>query len=164
LPGVYLRAGVLFESDAETGWPTRTWLVPLTQPPIVEGFRLGAAAAWQLRDLLAYLDTATAPGEPIFAYPSSPLLYVLAARPNPTRHSHVYPSLARSDQQRLVEALQAASVRTVVVSDSWLDFWGPDLRAGPVSAYLDAHFNEVARFGVFRVLAATSAHGPQPGA
>ncbi|HEY0580539.1 MAG TPA: hypothetical protein VGE94_00045, partial [Chloroflexota bacterium] len=64
LPGVYLRAGVLFESDAETGWPTRTWLVPLTQPPIVDGFRLGAAAAWQLRDLLAYLDTATAPGEP----------------------------------------------------------------------------------------------------
>jgi hypothetical protein len=164
LPGVYLRAGVLFESDAETGWPTRTWLVPLTQPPIVDGFRLGAAAAWQLRDLLAYLDTATAPGEPIFAYPSSPLLYVLAARPNPTRHSHVYPSLAHSDQQRLVEALQAASVRTVVVSDSWLDFWGPDLRAGPVSAYLDAHFNEVARFGVFRVLTATSGHGPQPGA
>ena len=36
----------------------------------------------------------TRPGEPIFVYPTAPLLYVLADRPNPTRFAHLYPGAA----------------------------------------------------------------------
>ncbi|MCA1644311.1 MAG: hypothetical protein LC797_02195 [Chloroflexi bacterium] len=151
-PAIYLRAGVLFESDPETGLPTRAWLEPMTRPAMLDGFRLEAAAAWQLRDLLASLARSTPPGEPIFVYPSSPLLYVLADRPNATRYSHVYPDMPVDEQQRLVETLDRGSVQTVVISDSWLDFWGPTLRTGPVPAYIDSHFQEVARYGVFREL------------
>jgi hypothetical protein len=152
VPGLYDRAGVLYTSNPDTGWPERTGLLTLERPPIIAGFRLDAAAAYQLRDLLAYLDAETPAGEPIFVYPSSPLVYVLADRPNPTRYSHVYPGLALADQQALTSTLDSAGVRTVVVSDAWLDFWGSTESDSAITAYLDTVFQERARFGVFRVL------------
>jgi hypothetical protein len=152
LPGVYDRAGVLYTANPDTGWPERTGLLALERPPVVAGFRMDAAAAYQLRDVLAYLDAETSPGEAIFVYPSSPLLYLLADRPNPTRYSHVYPGLSVADQRALTETLDSAGVRTVVVSDAWLDFWGSTTNDSVVSAYLETVFQERARFGVFRIL------------
>jgi hypothetical protein len=152
MPAVYLRAGVLFESDPDTGWPERTWLLRLDRPEIVNGFRIGAAAAWQLRDVLDYFDVETSPGEAIFVYPSSPLVYVLANRPNPTRYSHVYPGMSSADQQDLTNTLDGAGVRTIVVSDAWLDFWGPAAGNRVIDTYLNTYFHEQAHFGVFRVL------------
>jgi hypothetical protein len=152
LPGLYDRAGVLYTANEVTGWPERTGLLAMDRPPMVAGFRLDAAAGYQLRDLLAYLDTATSPGEAIFVYPSSPLVYLLADRPNPTRYSHVYPGLSLVDQQALTTTLDSAGVRTVVVSDAWLDFWGSTQSDTLITAYLDTVFQERARFGVFRVL------------
>jgi hypothetical protein len=152
MPAVYQRAGVLFVSNPDTGWPERTWLVQLDRPAIVDGFRIGVAAAWQLRDLLDYLDAETSPGEAIFVYPSSPLLYVLANRPNPTRYSHVYPSMSTADQQLLANTLDRAGVRVIVVSDAWLDFWGTTDGDVVMTAYLSTNFQERAQFGVFRVL------------
>ena len=152
MPALYERAGVLYESNPDTGWPERTWLLALDRPAIVDGFRIGAAAAWQLRDLLDYLDVETSPGEAIFVYPSSPLLYVLANRPNPTRYSHVYPGMSTADQQRLANTLDGTRVRTIVVSDAWLDFWGSNEGDKVMDAYLNTSFQEQAHFGVFRVL------------
>jgi hypothetical protein len=152
MPALYERAGVLYESNPDTGLPERTWLLALDRPTIVDGFRIGAAAAWQLRDLLDYLDLETSPGEAIFVYPSSPLLYVLANRPNPTRYSHVYPGMSTADQQRLANTLDRARVRTIVVSDAWLDFWGSNEGDSVIDAYLNTSFQEQAHFGVFRVL------------
>jgi hypothetical protein len=152
MPALYQRAGVLYVSNPDTGWPERTWLLPLDRPAIVDGFRIGAAAAWQLRDLLDYLDVQTAPGEAIFVYPSSPLLYVLANRPNATRYSHVYPSMSTADQQRLATTLDRTGVRTIIVSDAWLDFWGSTEGDVVIDAYLNNNFQEQAHFGVFRVL------------
>ena len=106
----------------------------------------------QLRDLLDYLDVETSPGEAIFVYPSSPLLYVLANRPNPTRYSHVYPGMSTADQQRLASTLDRARVRIVVVSDAWVDFWGSTEGDSVLDAYLNTNFQEQARFGVYRVL------------
>jgi hypothetical protein len=152
MPALYQRAGVLYESNPDTGWPERTWLLALDRPAIVDGFRIGAAASWQLRDLLDYLEVATSPGEAIFVYPSSPLLYVLADRPNPTRYSHVYPGMSTADQQRLANTLDHARVRTIVVSDAWLDFWGSTKGDSVLDAYLHTYFQEQAHFGVFRIL------------
>jgi hypothetical protein len=152
LPGLYDRASVLYEANPNTGWPERTGLLAMDRPRMIGGFRLDAAAAYQLRDVLAYLDTETSPDEPIFVYPSSPLLYVLADRPNPTRFSHVYPGMSTADQQALTSSLDSAGVHTIVVSDAWLDFWGSTESDGVITAYLHMAFQERARFGVFRVM------------
>jgi hypothetical protein len=152
LPGLYDRAGVLYVASPDTGWPERTGLLALDRPAAIAGFRTDTAAAYQLRDVLAYLAAETSPNEPIFVYPSSPLLYVLADRPNPTRYSHVYPGLSAVEQQALTRTLDIAGVRTVVVSDAWLDFWGSTDKDRVISAYLENAFQERARFGVFRVL------------
>ena len=152
MPALYLRAGVLFNTYPETGWPERSWLRPLERPTMVAGFQIGAAAAYQLQDLLDYLAVHTSPREPIFVYPSSPLLYILADRPNPTRYSHVYPGMSAASQKDLADTLDRARVRTVVVSDAWLDFWGSTEHDGVIDAYLNSAFEEQARFGVFRIL------------
>jgi hypothetical protein len=151
-PAVYQRAGVLFEVDTESGLPGRTWLLPLEQPPMVAGFRVSATTAWQLRDLLDYLKRTTATGEPIFVYPSSPLVYVLADRPNPTRYSHVYPGMREHDARLLVDALELARVRTVVTSDAWLAFWDASAGYPLLDSYLADRFVDAERFGVYRVL------------
>jgi hypothetical protein len=161
LPGLYDRAGVLYAGNPDTGWPERTGLLRLDRPAAIAGFRTDPAAAYQLRDVLAYLQAETSPREPIFVYPSSPLLYVLADRPNPTRYSHVYPGLSVVEQQALTRTLDSAGVRTVVVSDAWLDFWGSTDKDGVISAYLDNTFQERQRFGVFRVLTRREARRPQ---
>jgi hypothetical protein len=152
LPGLYDRASVFYTTNPDTGWPERTGLLSMDGPPLIAGFRLDAAAGYQLRDVLSYLNGQTSPNEPIFVYPSSPLLYVLADRPNPTRYSHVYPGMSTADQQALTETLDAVGVQTVVVSDAWLDFWGSVDNDPVITTYLDATFQEQARFGVFRVL------------
>jgi hypothetical protein len=152
LPAVYLRGGVLYEADPDTSWPTDAWLIPLERPPVVQGFRVAAAANWQLTDLLDYLRTRTSPGEPVFVYPSEPLLYVLANRPNPTPFSHIYPGISPQDVQLLIQDLETAHVRTVVLSDAWLSFWDFGSGTQPIEAYFNLQFAQVARFGVYRVL------------
>ena len=152
LPAVYLRAGVLYEADPDTGWPTDAWLIPLDRPPLVLGFRVAAVANFQLTDLLDYLRTSTVEGDPVFVYPSEPLVYVLANRPNPTPFSHIYPGISPRDVQLLIQDLEAAHVRTVVVSDAWLGFWDFGGGTQPIDDYFKAQFAEVARFGVYRVL------------
>ena len=54
--------------------------------PTLEASRLIAAAE--------YISANTRPGEAIFVYPTAPILYVLADRPNPTRFAHLYPGAA----------------------------------------------------------------------
>ena len=95
----------------------------------------------------------TAPDEPIFVYPTSPLVYVAADRRNPTRYSHLYPGAASpAELEHLVATLEAEAVRTVVVSDGWLFVWlTPGDNAG-LEDYLASTFQDTARFGTYRVL------------
>jgi hypothetical protein len=152
-PSLYLRASQYYTTDPETGWPTRTWLLALERPPIARGFRMDVGMTWQLRDLLDELERDTAPGEAIFVYPSEPLVYVLADRPNPTRYSHVYPGLPTAVVQQIVATLEQTNVMTVVVSDGWLDYWRPNGGGETVlDDYLRTRFTEAQRFGVYRVL------------
>src|SRR6185295_11911936 len=112
--------------------------------------------AADLQGVIADIQQRTQPGEPIFVYPTSPLIYALAERPNPTRFDHLNPGAASPPQlQILREDLERNRVRLLVVSDFWLANWGDRALNSPLETWLFAHFaHEVARHGVYRVLAA----------
>jgi hypothetical protein len=153
LPLPYDRLGqVVLRGDPATGLPAPIPLAPVPGAPALAGVRVPADQAAALADLVAAVRAATAPGEPIFVYPSSPLLYVAAERPNPTRFAHLYPGAATpAEVEQAVAALGA--VRVVVVSDGWLTEWGPPGPNAPLEAYLGARFAQVGRFGEYRLLA-----------
>jgi hypothetical protein len=101
-----------------------------------------------------YAQGITQPGEPIFVYPSSPLIYVMADRPNPTRFAHLYPGAATPDQlQQVIATLE--TVRVAVVNSSDMTYWGPPASNQPLETYLATNYREVARFGDYRVLTST---------
>jgi hypothetical protein len=101
-----------------------------------------------------FVADATRPGEPIFVYPTSPLLYVMADRPNPTRFAHLYPGAATPEQLTDVIA-RLQDVRVVVVHSPSLEYWGPPEGNQELETYLATHYQQAARFGDFRVLMAT---------
>jgi len=94
------------------------------------------------------------PGEPIFVYPSSPLIYVMADRPNPTRFEHLYPGAATPEQLRYIIAT-LKDVRVVVVNEAEMAFWGPPGANQSLETYLATRYRQMAVFGDYRVLMAT---------
>jgi hypothetical protein len=136
-------------------WPTLAGrLATLTEPKArIADVAAATQTVSDLQAVLAEVAQRTRPGEPIFVYPTSPLLYVLADRPNPTRFDHLNPGAATpSEIQQTIEAL--ANMRLVVVSDFWRHAWGPPGPNAPLETYLDAHFTEIGRYGPYRVLTA----------
>jgi hypothetical protein len=100
-----------------------------------------------------FVKANSSPDELIFVYPSSPLFYVAAERQNPTRFAHLYPGAASEDQlQDLIEMLRRAPVRVVVVSGADMAFWGPPGSNQPLEEYIVQSYQEVTRFGSYRVL------------
>jgi hypothetical protein len=121
--------------------------------PGANALRVPAQTWSDLLNTIAEIQHRTAPGEPILVYPSSPLLYALSARPNPTRFDHLNPGAATAVQlQQAIEQLRAADVRLVVVSDYWRHAWGPPGGNASLEEWLFGRFQEVARFGPYRVL------------
>jgi hypothetical protein len=136
-------------------WPTfSSRLAYLSLPrAAVDGVWAPAQTAGDLQATVAEIRQRTNPGEPIFVYPTSPLLYVLADRPNPTRLDHLNPGAAGPSQiEQVIADLQRAGVRLVVISDFWRDAWGDPGANAELEAWLDAHYTEVARHGPYRVL------------
>jgi 4-amino-4-deoxy-L-arabinose transferase-like glycosyltransferase len=118
------------------------------------GLEVPQATATDLQGVVADIQGRTRPGEPIFVYPTSPLLYVLAERPNPTPFDHLNPGAATPAQiQGVIADIEAANVGLVVVSDFWQAVWGPPGANAPLETWLSSHFVEVARDGAYRVLA-----------
>jgi hypothetical protein len=111
------------------------------------------ATASDLERVVADIQSRTERGEPVFVYPTSPLLYVLADRPNPTRFDHLNPGAASSAQiQQVIADLQRSNVRVVVVSDFWRSAWGPPGDNALLEDFLSAHFADViAQDGPYRV-------------
>jgi hypothetical protein len=102
---------------------------------------------------IRFVRANTAPGEPVLVYPSSPLIYIAADRPNPTRFAHLYPGIASVEQiQQIITALQQQAVRMIVVSDADLAYWGPPSVNQPLEAYIAQNYRDVARFGAYRIL------------
>jgi hypothetical protein len=138
-------------------WPTlasRLSYVSLPRSPI-DGIWAPTQTASDVQPTLEDIRQRTRPGEPIFVYPSSPLLYVLADRPNATRFDHLNPGSASPRQiQQVIADLERADVHVVVISDFWQTAWGAPGDNAVLEDWINAHFSEVARHGAYRVLVA----------
>jgi hypothetical protein len=122
------------------------------------GLRVPAATWSDVLNTVAEIRYRTGPAEPIFVYPTSPLLYVLAQRDNPTRFDHLNPGAANArDIEQLITTLQRERVRLVVVGEFWRLGWGPPRDNAPLEAWIAAEFEEVTRFGQYRILVRSSA-------
>jgi hypothetical protein len=127
--------------------------VPLSEVRFASDVEVPAATAAELQGAVADILRRTRPGQPIFVYPTSPLLYALAERPNPTPYDHLYPGAATPHQiDGVIADLEAADVQLVVISDYWQAAWGPPGPNAPLVAWLEGRFAEVARYGTYRVL------------
>ena len=125
----------------------------LTAPPIVAGMTVSTDEANTLVLAAQYVAANSAPGEPIFVYPTSPLLYVLADRPNPTRFAHLYPGAATpAELNDVIASLDRFPIQLVVVFESDLAYWGPPEDNAPLESYLVDHYHPVAQFDEYRVL------------
>jgi hypothetical protein len=114
--------------------------------PATAGLLVAPATQAQYASILATVQRCTDPGAPIFVYPSAPLVYVVAQRPNPTRLAHLYPGAASpSELAGVIASLERNDVSLVLVSDFWLGFWGPrDGQNAPLEAYVNTGFHELA--------------------
>jgi hypothetical protein len=137
--------------DWRTEWRDHQ-LVTITDLPYADGLLVPMPTQADLVGVVDDIRARTALDEPIFVYPSSPLLYVLAQRPNPTRYDHLYPGAAPPREVQAVIA-ELANVRLVVTSDFWPAFFGPPGDNIPLEAYLAANYHQVAQFGSYHVLA-----------
>jgi 4-amino-4-deoxy-L-arabinose transferase-like glycosyltransferase len=128
----------------------------LAQPlTLLDGVEGPPQTVSELTGVVLDIQQRTQPGEPVFVYPTSPLLYELADRPNPTRFDHLNPGAATPDEiQQVIADLQQSNVRLVVISDFWQSVWGPPGPNAPLEEWLKAHYAEVARDGPYRVLVA----------
>lgn len=117
------------------------------------GLEVAQSTADELDGVVADVQTRARPGEPIFVYPSSPLVYVLAERPNATRFDHLNPGAATAlELEQVIADLQRANVQTVVISEFWTQAWGQSGANEPLQAWIDHNFVQVARYGSYRVL------------
>jgi hypothetical protein len=138
-------------------------LAPLGLPQA--GVYLEADEARPILEAVALVREATAPGEPIFAYPADPGFYYLADRPNPTRFNHLFAGMATpAEQEEVVRQLEA--VRCVV----W-DYPGSlsSVHPGdnaPLTEYIRTHFYVQGVAGPYAVLTRDPAgavfHYPPP--
>jgi hypothetical protein len=126
-----------------------------TEPslPGLEGLTVTDDQSATLLAAIRFVRDNTAPGEPIFVYPSTPLVYAAAERPNPTRFAHLYPGAASAAElEGLISTLDELPIRMVLVSGAELAFWGPPGSNQPLEAYLAQNYRQVARFGGYRVM------------
>jgi hypothetical protein len=127
--------------------------VTLSSPPAVAGTTVVEDQARTLVATAQFIAANTAPGEPIFVYPTAPLMYVLANRPNPTRFAHLYPGAASpTELDTVIATLDKTPVNLVVVSESELEYWGPPGQNARLETYLVANYDEIAQFGEYRLL------------
>jgi len=125
----------------------------LDAPSSVAGITVPTLEASRLIAASKYVSANTRPGEPIFVYPTAPLLYVLAERPNPVRFAHLYPGAASpAELAGVIGTLEATPVNLVVVSESQLLFWGRPAQNTELEEYLANNYAPVAQFGDYYVL------------
>jgi hypothetical protein len=125
----------------------------LMGPPAVIGMVVSNKQARTLIAAAQFVAVNTTPGEAIFVYPTSPLVYVLADRRNETRFTHLYPGAASpAELNGVIATLDQIPINVVVVSESDLAFWGPPGENAPLEAYLVDNYHQIARFGEYLVL------------
>jgi hypothetical protein len=148
------RLAYFLREEPIIGQPAvRRTLVPLREVTFAQGLWATPDVRDELLSVVGAIQERTAPGEPIFVYPASPLLYILADRPNPTRLEHIYPgTVPRQELLDLVSTLERTQVRTVLISSYSLLTAGSSDDVAVINTYLDTNFREVWGFGPYRIL------------
>lgn len=133
--------------------------------PVADGAKAPPAEARALERMVRAVQRVAAPGEPIYTITrrsdlvrfNQPLVYVVAERPNPTRHDYAIQTSA-ADQRTLVRELTRARPRAIV---RWTDpisvVREPNLRGEPTgSRVLDRwvadRYRLLERYGSYEVL------------
>jgi 4-amino-4-deoxy-L-arabinose transferase-like glycosyltransferase len=156
-----LWAGLIVLSAFALTWPTITSRLGAIQQLNVTiedvhyaaGIEVPERTRQDLEAVVTEIQARTAPNEPIFVYPTSPLLYALSDRSNPTRFDHLNPGAASAEQiAHVIADLEASGVHLVVISDFWEAAWGDPGPNTVLETWLAAHFTDVARYGGYRVL------------
>jgi hypothetical protein len=158
LHGLERRWGQLVHPPALAGVPS----------PVADGVRTTVADARDLRDLLAAIDRASCPGDPILVAPprfdrvtvGNPLLYVLAQRTNPTRYDVMQPGLVTTAavQREMIADLRRAQPALVVRwNDPRAEVREPNGSADSsgvtlLDDWIAAHFPQRRRFGDYVLL------------
>jgi hypothetical protein len=147
-PQVVWRAATLV-SPEDTGKRLDYDSLDLAAAPVL----VPRLSSQDMRNVVAYLDAGTPPGEPLFVYPVAPLFNFLADRPNPTPFDHYLPgTLTQADFDEVIDALQASKPRYVMWDDSGVHLWGTDPANRPLSDYIWNCYHEVAAFHPYLVL------------
>jgi hypothetical protein len=150
---VHWRFGSILGRDVGTGLPRITDLVTLDGMGAANGLLVSPAQGQELTSLIDAVREMSAPGESIFVYPTSPLIYVLADRPNPTRFEHLYPhTIPMAELSRMVQGLEQARVQIVVVSTYSLLAEQSTAGNEIVEKYLATHFQESWRTAQYQIL------------
>lgn len=154
LPTVYWRLGfTLLDENEDTQLPQPVPLVAITGVPAVNGLLVPSDTRDSIVDTVEAIRALTQPGEPIFVYPTAPLFYVAADRPNPTRFEHLYPGAATPlEIQQIIGTLGRDAVKVVVISDFWMGVWGPAGDNQPLESYIATHYHQVAQYYSYRIL------------
>ena len=164
--GVLAVATLVLAALPMVGWRTE-WLgqslARLSGVPVADGLLVPARTRDDLEGVVSDVRARTAPNEPIFVYPTSPLLYVLAERHNPTRYDHLYPGAAPPSEVQATIA-DLAAVRVVVNGAFWTPFFGSGGDNLPLEHYVAEHYREVARYGAYHVLERAETDSEQPDA
>lgn len=133
-----------FVSNGRVVWDDR---VPIRVKRGGWGFVLKQAEAAPIQAVCRYLQTHTAPTEPVFAAAAtSPLILFLSERLTPSRMHFPLGLLDQADQEEMVSALERTRTRYVVVD------WNQAIQAAAVLwQYIDARYTVEAEIGEYRV-------------
>lgn len=145
--------------------------------PAADGVRMPPASATALEQAVRFVDRHVPPGQPIYVATrrsdlvtsGTPLFYVLADRPNPTRYDIQAPGVINTArvEREVIGDLERARPRLVVRWTAPVTAEHEPNRAGQSSGvrlldvYLARRYHPVARFGYYVVLARScSGHRP----
>jgi hypothetical protein len=108
----------------------------------LQGLRLTPKDAEALDGVTEFIQRRTVPSEPIFIYPASPMFYLTAQRPNPTRFSYLPSGYIGIDQQQeIIGVLNARNVRWVIWDQELIERWGVRPADKPLVDYIQQQFH-----------------------
>jgi hypothetical protein len=170
-PGVVLRSAItmsLMLIPLISLFPVTNWRWSMLVPPRgdaelrthtyvpMENPRAGVLAlpyvAQPLDALVEEIQSRTSPGESIFVFPATPMIYYLADRPNATRYNHFLTGLATIENERdAIRQIQNRSVRIVVVEPGFEYLWLRETDYPELRYFLRTEFELSSQIGPYEI-------------
>jgi hypothetical protein len=172
-PGVILRSAIavsLMLMPLLSLFPVTNWRWSMLVPPRgdselrphtyvpLESPRAGVLAlpyvAQPLDAVVKELQEQTSPGEPIFVFPATPMIYYLADRPNATRYNHLLPGLMTLDEEHaVIQQIIDRSVRIVVFEPAFEFLWLRETDYPELRYFLRTEFELSSQIGPYEIWA-----------